>query len=476
MSSTALRLTLAFAALVTFATALILGAGTLILKRQMIRGIELLNAAEATELRERLGATPDRHPLADLPRLLTPHLQIDAALYFCQIHDAEGRVLYRSPNLGESILPDLTTAAQPTPLHRTLDLPVLGILHVSEFPLGTWHLQIASPLAPTERLLAEHTRVSLLLLAATVLLSLLLGWLFARYALAPLRQIHTAASRIRADNLSERIPTTAARDELNSLARLLNQTFDHLETSFTQVKRFTADASHELKTPLALIRLNAEKLRPALAADPAATHHLEDLLVEINRLHQIIESLLFLAQAESGALTPRLRETDTAGFIATFAEDATALAEDRGVKLHLAQNTPGTLAIEPQLIRQLLLNLVVNALNVSPPGGTIALSSDFNATHWKLILTDEGPGLPENQLALIFRRFHRYISPEQTSSAPAHLPSASAHPQPPSAAGQGLGLAISHSIAELHHGTLTARNRPDRPGLQIELHLPHPLA
>src|SRR5208282_4293990 len=113
-----------------------------------------------------------------------------------------------------------------------------------------------------------------------------LGWAFARLTLRPVRAIHATASRIRADNLGERIPIPAGRDELAALVGLLNRMLDRLESSFAQVKRFTADASHELKTPLTFVRLNAEKLRSRCANDPESMAAIGDILEEVDRLRQ----------------------------------------------------------------------------------------------------------------------------------------------------------------------------------------------
>ena len=196
-------------------------------------------------------------------RRVRPHTEVDAALYFFQIHNQSGQILFRSENLGSSVLPDLSGRA----LQQTVPLAEVGDVRLCEFYYGPLHVQIASPLVPAYRLLRDYARVSVYLLGGVALASVGFGWGFARLALRPVRAIHDTATRIRGDNLGERIPVPAGRDELADLARLLNRMFDDLEASFAQVKRFTADASHELKTPLALMRLNAEKLRPRLASN-----------------------------------------------------------------------------------------------------------------------------------------------------------------------------------------------------------------
>jgi signal transduction histidine kinase len=376
----------------------------------------------------------------------------DAALFVMQIADGRGEVLFRSANLGDTILPALGPEA-----HRTLTLPFLGRVHVSEFAKGPWRIRIGSILAPSERLLRDYARISIMLIVGVALFSVGLGYAFSRQTLRPIRAIQATANRIRSDHLSERIPVPSGRDELASLTVLLNQMFDRLQTAFEQVGRFAADASHELKTPLALIRLNAEKLRARLADDPEAAAALADILDELTRLHAVMDRLLFLAKSESGALRLTLRPVAIAEFLAEFAEDAQALAEDRGVRFALGDNRPGELRADPELLRQLLLNLVANAVAVSPPGGAVTLASGPAADGWGITVADEGPGLPESQLARIFERFVR-VEPAGADAA--------ARP------GHGLGLAICRSIAGLHGGTIRAENRPGRSGLAVTLALP----
>ena len=447
------RLTWQFATLVTLTTAAVLVAGGWLLRREAVRAIELMHQVEATELAGVIG-TDATLTSADIRQRMAEAHDADGALYFIQIHSERGEVVFRSANLGESILPDLSAQE----LHGTISVPGLGSTRLSEFHAGPWHIQVASPLAPLDRMLVNYERVSGFLVVAIMLVGLGLGYGFSRVTLRPVRAIEQTARRIGADNLRERIPVSAGSDELAGLTRLLNQMFDRLESSFEQVRRFTADASHELKTPLALIRLNAERLRARVAQDPEAAAGLDELLEEIARMNRIIESLLFIAKADGGALALALafKEHDVSGFLAPFVEDAQVLAEDRGVVFALAHDDAGTMRLEPALMRQLLLNVVGNALNVSSPGGRIILESARTDHGWRFTVSDEGPGLPSEQLEKIFGRFVRY------EPAPVAAGSGTG------THGHGLGLAICRSIAELHGGKIWAENRPDgRSGLRV---------
>ena len=453
MTTFTARITLQIAALVTGTTIVVLLAVGWMLERQMTQSIEFMQELEVHELSKILGRDSSISS-TELAERIERDVERDTELYYIQIHKEKGSILFRSKNLVDAMLPDLTYTDDQQVKSRTMTIPRLGPLQISEFYRGPWHIQIASPVTPVDRILKNFASVSGLLVVAVAMLSMGLGYGFSRVVLQPVRSIEQTAQRIRGDNLGERIPVPAGQDELSALSVLLNQMFDRLETSFDQIQRFTADASHELKTPLALIRLNAEKLRPRIAADGEASALLADLLDAIARLNQIIESLLFIAKAESGGLVLELKPHDVCTFLAPFIEDARMLAEDRGVTFLRAEGSSGEARLEPNLMRQLLLNLLSNALNVSPPGDTITLETSQTAAGWRFVIMDEGPGVPAEQLERIFERFVRYNQSAGTTR------------------GHGLGLAICRTIVALHGGTIHAENRLDRSGLRMVIDLP----
>ena len=442
---------LRFATLVTATTALVLGAGAWLLDRQMLRSLESLHDIEFTEvmaaIESRTNLTPE-----ELGQRLSPITDAGATLFFVQVSQSESRILFRSRNLGDVRLPVLTNEA----VHLEQSLASLGNVYVSQYSLGSWRVQIASGLDATQRLLRDYLRVSVFLLVSVTLISIGLGFGFARLVLQPVRAIRETASRIRGDQLAERIPVPPGRDELASLVRLLNEMFDRIEASFHQMRHFSATASHELKTPLSLIRLNAERLQRQLADDPGAQAAIGDLLEEVSRLSRLIESLLFLAKAEGHVLALERRPVHVREFVSEFAEDARLLAEDRRGQFVVGTSEEGWVRVDPSLIRQLLLNLLANALSVSPSGGTVRLDSSCLGGIWEVSITDEGPGVPEDLRTRIFQPFVRFEVSGRTENAHS----------------TGLGLAISRSIADLHGGTIAAENRADRSGLCVRVRLP----
>jgi two-component system heavy metal sensor histidine kinase CusS len=293
--------------------------------------------------------------------------------------------------------------------------------------------------------------VSVALLVAMALISVGIGFGLSRLVLQPIRLIRETAMRIGSDNLGERIPVSEVKDELSDLALLLNRMFDRLETSFDQIRRFSADASHELKTPLSLVRLHAEKL----LVDGQLTSSQEDAihvqLEEIGRLNAIIDDMLFLSRTDIQAVKMTLLLQDTGEFMRSFLQDGTVLAEYHQRQLSFFQDGDHQIAFEAKWLRQVMMNLLVNAIHASPTDGKIELHSTFEGQVWRIRIENDGPRLTAGQRERMFERFVR-LNPADDK-------------------GSGLGLAICRSIVALHGGQIYATNRTQG-GLHVCIEVP----
>jgi heavy metal sensor kinase len=453
MRSLRFRLTLWFSIAVTLTAGAAAWVGYLVVQRQMMDGIDFLLDAEIQEITTRLGDRPENLEERDVVAELEGHTEIDAPQYYFQIHRAGHGVIFRSSNLGSLTLPDLSDDVRPAVRTVTLlDQPA----RMREAEHHTYHVQVATSLEQVEALLRRYRSSLYVGVPALFACSLGVGWLLASIALRPVGAMQRAARHISASNLAERLPVPQGNDEIAALARLLNELFARLETSFEQVKRFTADASHELKTPLSLIRLHAERLSHSPRLDDADRAAVEEQIEEITRLNKLVENLLLLARADAGGLALNRRWQNPATFMRAIAEDAGALAEDAGLKFTLARNDNGEAHFDPTRLRQVLLNLLANALRYSPAGRTVTLQSHLDGTHWEVILDDDGPGVPEAQLEEIFERFVRGPAITQAGE---------------SDGGSGLGLAIARSIVEAHGGSIRASNRAGG-GLRVTARMP----
>ncbi len=446
--------------------------GRHLLEQHMLHSLDAGLKAEFEQVRRRLG--PDAGSLEAAQ--VQARLATNASVRFrIEIHEAGGGLLYRSRNLNNHPIPDNTPPGHlvaralnrfmevlkigsPRPAsgsRRTFEAIIgdLGGMHIGKFPLDGRTVFIAVSTEQVRSLVVAYEEVFYGLLLLMLIVSSVIGFFLSHILLRPLRQIQLTATHISSDNLSERIPVSAVKDEMSNLARLLNQMFERLEAAFNQTRRFTAEASHELKTPLSLIRLQAEKLLIDGGLKPPQEEALQVQLEEIARLNQIIEELLFLSRAEARAITLQLEPQDLRTFLETFASDARVLAESRGARFMLNLSSGGPAVFDGRWIRQVLLNLLTNALKHSPRGGTVALHSEQAKGWWRVAIEDEGPGVPAAQRERIFERFVR-LSPDGENG------------------GSGLGLAISRSIVSLHRGKIRAEPAAKGRGLRVVFEIP----
>ena len=448
MKSIGARLAFWYALASTATLACLFLAGRYFLEQHAIHALDLINAAEFDQVKGRLGSdfgTATAETVRGRMRETGAHASV---LFYIEIHAVRGGLLYRSNNLQGQAIPRLagrTAYNAPTPGFYEM--------RADEFTHGPLVIVIANSKRQIRSVMAGYEKYFFGLLGVMFAASLAIGLALSRMALRPVRLIEETARRIGSDNLSERIPVGHVNDEISNLARLLNQMFDRLESAFNQTRRFTAEASHELKTPLSLVRLQAEKLALEGGLKPAQEEAVQMQLEEIGRLNQIIEDLLFLSRAEARAITLRPKPQDARRFLESFSTDARVLAESRGARFAEKIAGEGQVEFDAKWIRQVLLNVLANALNASPPGGTITMTSTFQAQTWRVMVEDEGPGVPTEQLERIFERFVR-LGPTADNT------------------GSGLGLAISHSIVGLHRGTIRAEAGAHGRGLRVVFELP----
>jgi signal transduction histidine kinase len=451
MRSLGARLVLWYSVVSTVTLASLVAIGFYLLNRHLINSLDLLNAVQFESVKSGLGASFATLTADQLANRIQAMDWRGSPQFYIEIRDADGRILFSSVNLGNQRL--ATEASRP----KVFDVELAGIggLRVGRFPLGNREVLVGTSRAPVDQVMEGYAQIGLVLAALSLVASVVIGLVFSEIALRPVRIIQETANRIRSDNLSQRIPVSEVRDEISDLGRLLNDMFDRLESSFNQIRRFSAEASHELKTPLSLLRLEGEKLLLNEGLTPDQHEAVQVQMEEISRLEQIIEDLLFLSRAEAQAVTLAVRHCDSSEFLEAFVPDARVLAEHRGVRFAARIERGEPADFDPKWIRQVLLNLLTNALNVSPRGSLVTLESEFTVDGWHVAIEDEGPGVPADQRERIFERFVR-------------LPSAGAEV----VEGSGLGLAIVRVIIQLHRGTIRAEAGPRKGGLRVIFELP----
>ena len=450
MKSIGARLAVWYALASTAAVACLFFAGYYLLQNYLVHGLDLLNASEFAQIKSRLGPDYDELKPGEIDERIRQTTEFASVLFYIEIHEKSTGTIFSSRNLRGQAIPDI-------PGQRVFNVEVdqIGRLRVGEFLLGQMDVMIATSTQQTSTVMEGYVEVFAGLAVVMIVASGGIGFGLSRMALRPVRLIQETASHIGSDNLGERIPVAAVQDEISNLARLLNQMFDRLESSFNQVRRFSAEASHELKTPLSLVRLHAEKMLMSGSLTPAQEESVQVQLEEIGRLNSIIEELLFISRAEARAITLDRRPHDPRKFLESFTQDARVLAESRGIRLADHHTGEGLAEFDARWIRQVLLNLLANALNVSPPDGQIRLESTLTAGAWRVVIADEGPGVPPAQLERIFERFVRLAQNQSETDK-----------------GSGLGLAICRSIVQLHNGRIHAELPASGRGLRMVFALP----
>jgi signal transduction histidine kinase len=267
------------------------------------------------------------------------------------------------------------------------------------------------------------------------------GYFLARRALTPVASMSQQASAIDATNLQDRLAVANERDELGVLAQSFNQLLDRLARSIDQQRRFMADASHELRTPIAILRGEADV---ALAQPERPTSEyresLQVLRDEARRLSQIVENLFTLARADAGNYPLTRTQFYLDELLEECVRAARSLAAAKNIRLELQSEEELLMDADEALIRRMVLNLIDNAIKFSAPGGHVSVKARRDGSRYVVAVEDTGAGIPADLQPRVFERFFR------ADKARTH--------QNDGGTGAGLGLAISRWIAEAHHGEL----------------------
>jgi heavy metal sensor kinase len=318
-------------------------------------------------------------------------------------------------------------------------------------PGSTLELEVGLSLAETESTLAQFDgRVAAG--GLVFLMFAVLGGLFlSRQALRQVGVSIRTASRLKPENLSARLPRTGARDELDELAGTINGLLDRLAAYHVQITRFTADASHELRSPLAAMRAAIEVALSRPRDEEEYRSVLASLSEQCERVTGLVNGLLLLARADAGEVDLRRESVDLAALVADIVDTYAPFAEEHGVAL-VARSSPAVIFGDSSRLRQLVINLIDNAIKFTGSGGTVTLHVEPGDTHARLIVRDTGEGIPESSLPHIFERFYQVSSARSSGSC-------------------GLGLSICRWIVEAHGGSIEVKSR-EGSGTSILVTLP----
>ncbi|MGQ0639220.1 MAG: ATP-binding protein [Gemmatimonadaceae bacterium] len=318
-------------------------------------------------------------------------------------------------------------------------------------------LAAAYPLMAVEATLQRIRRLYFVTIPLLIITAAAGGYFLAKRSFAPVSAMAARAEEIGAATLHERLPI-AADDELGALARVLNQLLDRLESSFVQQRRFMADASHELRTPAAILQAEADV---TLANDARSHTEFKQSMGVVQdaarRLTRVVDDIFLLARSDAGNLVGQAESLYLEDVVHETARAVRPIADQRGVRIRLGDVVEAPFRGNADLLGRVLLNLLDNAIKHSPPGATVEVSMTVEDGCYAIVVADVGPGIPAEAQERIFDRFFR-------------LDSARAHTESSATSGAGLGLAIARRIVEMHGGQLElVASQPGRTLFRVRL-------
>ncbi len=318
---------------------------------------------------------------------------------------------------------------------RVLTVP----LRVGARTIGV--MQVGASLSVIDATRNNLLSIMLSVAVIAVLIAALGSWILLGRALAPLWAIADMVDQINhADDLSRRLPYRGEReDEISNLVEAFNQTLERLESLFTSQQRFLADVSHELRTPLTVIKGNVDLMRHIKQADEESLSSIDQ---EAGRLTRLVGGLLMIAQAESGKLALNFKPVELDLLLTEVFTEMCVLAGSK-VKVHLNEIDQVMVNGDRDRLKQVLLNLIANAIQYTPQDGDVFLSMKKMGDQARIIIRDTGPGIPAADLPHIFDRFYRAEKSRTRSTT----------------SGFGLGLSIAKWIVEHHNGRVEVESK-----------------
>ena len=383
--------------------------------------------------------------VGELSLISLPPLDMTSNAY-AQVWGTDGKLISASPSIAA-----LTKSLDPAGLDSGLTsyedsylngahLRVLSVpLKLGDHIIGT--LQVGASLGVVDATRSNLLSVMAVIAVVAVLLAGVGSWLVLGRAFSPLEAITETVDQInRADDLSRRIPyQERSEDEIGDLVVSFNQTLERLESLFTSQQRFLADVSHELRTPLTVIKGNVDLIRHTKQVDEESLTSIDQ---EAGRLTRLVGGLLMLAQAETGKLTLVLKPVELDLLLTEVFTEMRVLAGNK-VHVHLNEIDQVMVNGDRDRLKQVLLNLVANAIQYTPQGGDVFLSMTKIGDQARIIVRDTGPGIPSEDLPHIFDRFYRAEKSRTRSTS----------------SGFGLGLSIANWIVEHHGGQIKVESK-----------------
>lgn len=384
----------------------------------------------------------------------------DEELPWLQVWTPKGDLLFKTAAVDRLPIPqsrDLAVRADNSIAVVPRGVPVRVLSGASSVAGRPVVIQVARSEALIRQSLSEMALILLVGLPLAVAVAGAGGYSLARRALAPVGNLADRTRAITAERLGDRLTADNEHDELGRLTAVINAMLERLETSFAQMRRFTSDVSHQVRTPLTAMRSEAEV---ALLRDHDAAEYrgvILSMLEEVDRLGNLVDQLLSLSRAESGQAALCLEDVDLAQLAGQVTSHLSVLAEEKGQTLTVQPEAAPHCQGDRGVLRQALINLVDNAIKYTPHGGSITMKVFVSGKDAVIDVIDTGRGVPAEATERVFERFYRHVGANNTPD------------------GLGLGLAIAKWAAEVNGGRLTVQRNPVS-GSTFRLALPRAVA
>lgn len=431
-----LRWKIAFYAAALGIIATISGAATtwLLMRAAELRAFDRRLTTEANGILRDFAPQANPGEMARAARHLAPFLARDRLV---DLRRANGEILYQSPRAS-----DLWRASMEFTKGFRTQHSAGRVFRVGQFRSEGVQLRFAGDLADINTI-GRDIVFGMFGAIPTVLIVVFLGgqWV-ARQALGPVEEIRAAASKISVRHLEQRLPVPPAADEIAGLVGVLNQTFDRLQASFEQSTRFSADASHHLKTPIAVLRAGIEEILIDTETPPMQQTRADALLEQVRHLTSIAENLLLLARADAGSLELAPSPLGLAETLAGILDDLRTLASAARLSVGIAVERGLVVYADRSAVALVLRNLIDNAVKYNRTGGRIVVKVDRNGQTASIAIGNNGQSIPPEKVSQIFDRFARARPGQEVP-------------------GHGLGLSIARELARAQGGDLLLRDRRD---------------
>jgi two-component system OmpR family sensor kinase len=374
---------------------------------------------------------------------------------YVEVWDTAGSAVYRSPNLADdTLLHHATGLVDSTWNVFTIRTFRDHDIRVVTQRVATAKIVLAMPMDLVTTPINEFLRTFTWLGPIVIVLSLGGGYVLAKKSLSKVEDVTNTARRISIDRLNDRIPPHQADDEIGRLVSTFNDMIARLDASINQMRQFSADASHELRTPLAVIRTQLEEALNSNLPASDLRRVTAQCLDEAIRMTKIVNDLLLLARGEVGATSIDRSPVSLTNLLNDTFQESVVLAGTKNISVELTRTDSAVVQGDAQRLRQMLLNLIDNAIKYGHPGGRILLQLTRSDGSAVITVADDGPGIPPEHIPKIFDRFYRVDKARSREIG-----------------GSGLGLSIVKWIVGVHGGTIQVSSQVNH-GTEFRVRLP----